>query len=196
MREHSRDPYVRQARGAGLRSRAVFKLEELDRRHKLFRPGQSVVDLGAAPGSWSEYAGARVAPGGAVIAIDLLAMPALANVTFLQGDITDAHWRQTHSARLRQAGVDLVISDMAPNLSGIAALDQTRVLELATTAFEFARDALQPRGHFLVKLFEGGDSAAFRKQLMGQFQQVILCKPRASRARSAEIYLLAKDFSP
>ena len=195
LQEHNRDPFVNLARSRQLRSRAVFKLEELDRRYNLFRPGQTVVDLGAAPGSWSGYVSEKVRPGGRVIAIDLLEMQPLANVTFLQGDITDPEYLQNCVAELRKFKVDLVISDMAPNLSGIASVDQANSLNLAQTASRLAGSVLQKRGHFLVKLFQGGDSASFRKKLLGKFEKVILCKPRASRANSGEVYILAKGYN-
>ncbi len=195
MQEHNRDPFVNLARSRQLRSRAVFKLEELDRRYKLFRPGQTVVDLGAAPGSWSGYVSEKVRPGGRVIAIDLLEMQPLANVTFLQGDITDPEYLQNCVAELRKFKVDLVISDMAPNLSGIASVDQANSLNLAQTASRLASSVLQKSGHFLVKLFQGSDSASFRKQLLEKFEKAILCKPRASRANSREVYILAKGYN-
>ena len=194
LREHNRDQYVNLARRRQLRSRAVFKLEELDRRYKLFRPGQTVVDLGAAPGSWSGYASEKVRPGGKVIAIDMLDMQPLAGVTFLKGDITDDKCRQNFMAELGRFRVGLVISDMAPNLSGIAAVDQANSLELAEAACRLACSVLQRRGQLLVKLFQGEDSAAFRKGLPEKFEQVILCKPRASRASSSEVYILAKGY--
>ena len=195
LQEHNRDPFVNLARSRQLRSRAVFKLEELDRRHKLLRPGQTVVDLGAAPGSWSGYVSDRVSPDGRVIAIDLLEMQPLANVTFFQGDITDPEYLQNCIAELSKFKVDLVISDMAPNLSGIASVDQANSLNLAETASQLACSVLQKRGHFLVKLFQGGDSAIFRNQLLEKFGKVILCKPRASRANSREVYILGKGYN-
>ena len=195
LREHNRDPFVNLARGRQLRSRAVFKLEELDRRYRLFRPGQTVVDLGAAPGSWSHYASEKVRPGGKVIAVDLLDMQPLANVTFLQGDITDPEYLQTCINKLQKYEVDLVISDMAPNLSGITAADQANSLRLAETACGLACSVLGRNGHFLVKLFQGGDSDAFRKGLLKNFEKVILSKPRASRANSSEVYILAKGYN-
>ena len=195
LREHNRDPFVNLARTRQLRSRAVFKLEELDLRYKLFRPGQTVVDLGAAPGSWSLYVSEKVRPGGKVIAVDLLGMQPLANVTFLQGDITDPGYLQTCIDKLRKYRVDLVISDMAPNLSGITAVDQASSLNLAETACRLACSVLVRNGHFLVKLFQGGDSDAFRKGLLKKFEKVILNKPRASRASSSEVYFLAKGYN-
>ena len=195
LRDHNRDPFVNLARDRQLRSRAVFKLEELDRRYRLFRPGQTVVDLGAAPGSWSLYVSEKVRPGGKVIAVDLLEMQPLANVTFLRGDITDPEYLQTCTAELQKYEVDLVISDMAPNLSGIAAVDQASSLNLAETACRLACSVLAGNGHFLVKLFQGEDSAAFRKGLLATFEKAILAKPRASRANSSEVYILAKGYN-
>ena len=196
LREHNRDPFVNLARSRQLRSRAVFKLEELDRRYRLFRPGQTVVDLGAAPGSWSGYVNEKISPGGKVIAIDLQDMQPLAEVIFLQGDITDDEYLQNCIAELSKFKVDLVISDMAPNLSGIAAVDQANCLNLAETACRFACSVLQRHGHLLVKFFQGRDSAAFRKELLRRFEKVILSKPRASRANSREVYILAKGYNP
>ena len=195
LQQHNRDPFVNLARSRQLRSRAVFKLEELDRRYKLFHPGQTVVDLGAAPGSWSGYVSEKVRPGGTVIAVDLLEMQPLANVTFLRGDITDPEYLQNCVVELQKFEVDLVISDMAPNLSGIVSVDQANSMNLAETASRLACSVLQKRGHFLVKIFQGGDSAAFRKQLLEKFGKVILSKPRASRANSREVYILAKGYN-
>ncbi|MDE0155354.1 MAG: RlmE family RNA methyltransferase [Gammaproteobacteria bacterium] len=195
LQEHNRDRYVNLARNRQLRSRAVFKLEELDRRHKLFRPGQTVLDLGAAPGSWSAYAVEKVGPGGKVIAVDLLDMQPIVGVTFLQADLNDAERLQYCIAELGENSVDLVISDMAPNLSGIAAVDQAGSLNLAESACRVACSVLRENGHFLVKLFQGGGSAAFRKQLVKKFDKVMQAKPRASRANSSELYLLAKGYN-
>ena len=195
LQEHNRDRYVNLARSRQLRSRAVFKLEELDRRHKLFRPGQTVLDLGAAPGSWSAYVVEKVRPGGKVIAVDLLDMQPIAGVTFLQADLNDAERLQYCIAELGENSADLVISDMAPNLSGIAAVDQANSLNLAETACRIACSMLRENGHFLVKLFQGGGSAAFRKQLVEKFDKVMQAKPRASRANSSELYLLAKGYN-
>ena len=195
VREHDRDPYVNLARSRQLRSRAVFKLEELDRRYKLFRPGQTVVDLGAAPGSWSGYVSEKVRPGGQVIAIDLLDMQPLAGVSFLKGDISDDKYLQNCISELSKFKVDLVISDMAPNLSGIAEVDQANSLNLAQAACRLACSVLKKRGHLLVKIFQGADSVAFRKGLLEKFEKVILSKPRASRANSSEVYILAKGYT-
>ena len=195
LREHNRDQFVNQARRSQLRSRAVFKLEEIDQRHKLFQPGQIVVDLGATPGSWSGYASKKVGPAGKVIAIDLLEMQPVENVTFLQGDITDEQLLQQCIAELNNAEAALVISDMAPNLSGIAVTDQANSLYLAETARDLAFSVLENGGHLLVKLFQGSDSDTFRKGLKKKFQKVTLHKPRASQANSSEIYVLAKGYN-
>ena len=195
LREHNRDRYVNLARSRQLRSRAVFKLEELDRRHKLFRPGQTVVDLGAAPGSWSAYVVEKVRPGGKVIAVDLLDVQPLSGVIFLQADLNDAERLQYCIAELGENSADLVISDMAPNLSGIADKDQAGSLKLAESAYRVACSALRKKGHFLVKLFQGSDSAAFGKQLVEKFDTVVQVKPRASRANSGELYILAKGYN-
>lgn len=192
LQEHNRDRYVNLARSRQFRSRAVFKLEELDRRYRLFRPGQTVVDLGAAPGSWSAYVAEKVRPGGKVIAVDLLDMQPIAGVVFLRSDLTDANDLRRCLTELGRHRVDLVISDMAPNLSGIAATDQANSLNLAETACRIACSVLCGRGHFLVKLFQGDDVAAFRKQLLEKFDKVVSVKPRASRANSGEVYILAQ----
>ena len=195
LREHNRDRYVHLARSRQLRSRAVFKLEELDRRHRLFRAGQTVFDLGAAPGSWSAYAAEKVGPGGRVIAIDVLDLQPLPGVVFLQADVTDAASLQDCMAELGKYSVDLVISDMAPNLSGIADKDQAGSLSLAQTAYRIACSVLRDKGSFLVKLFQGGESAAFRKQLLKKFDKVLFVKPQASRPASGEVYILAKGYN-
>ena len=195
LQEHNRDQYVNQARSRQLRSRAVFKLEELDRRYRLFRPGQTVIDLGAAPGSWSAYVSKKVKPGGAVIAVDILEMPPLPGVTFLRCDLSDADSRHACLTSLAEYRADLVISDMAPNLSGIAAADQANSLNLAETAAQLSYSVLRERGHFLVKLFQGSEVAEFRKRLNEKFDTVILVKPQASRANSSEVYLLAKGYA-
>ena len=195
LQEHNRDRFVNLARSRQLRSRAVFKLEELDQRYRLFRPGQTVVDLGAAPGSWSAYVIEKVRPGGKVIAVDVLDMQPLSGVTFLQADLNDAERLKDCMAELGDNSADLVISDMAPNLSGIASVDQANSLDLAQTAYRIACSVLRGKGHFLVKLFQGGGSAAFRKQLVKKFDKVLQVKPRASRANSSELYLLATGYN-
>lgn len=194
MQEHVADAYVKRARVEGRRSRAAFKLDEIAARDRLLRPGMVVVDLGAAPGGWSQVAAARVAPGGRVIALDQLDMAPVAGVDFLRGDFRD----DTVAAELERVlggqPVDLVLSDMAPNLSGIAATDQARALELAELALDFALNHLKPQGNFVVKIFHGSGFDEFLRMLRNRFQSVAVRKPEASRSRSREVYLLAKGL--
>jgi 23S rRNA (uridine2552-2'-O)-methyltransferase len=194
-RQH-KDPYVQRARREGRASRAVFKLEALDAREGLLRPGMVVVDLGAAPGGWSAYAAEKVGERGLVVAVDLLTMDIPADVHFIRGDFRDeAVYRQVREG-LGQRPVDLVLSDMAPNLSGVRSVDQPRAMLLAELAWDFARETLAPGGALLVKLFQGEGSDAFVKGLRGAFRRVVVRKPDASRPSSREIYLLATDFVP
>lgn len=192
MKEHVADAYVKRARAEGMRSRAAYKLEEIAGHDRLLGPGMLVVDLGAAPGSWSQVAARRVAPGGRVIALDLLDMPGLAGVTFIRGDFRDQEVVEALEHALSGQKVDLVLSDLAPNLSGIAATDQARALELAELALDFAVKHLKPQGKFLVKSFQGAAFEGFLKNLRSRFRTVAVRKPDASRSRSREVYLLAK----
>jgi 23S rRNA (uridine2552-2'-O)-methyltransferase len=192
IEEHVSDAYVRRARSEGLRSRASYKLEQIAERDRLLAPGMLVVDLGAAPGGWSQIAARRVAPGGRVIALDLIEMPGLAGVTVVHGDFRDHAVVEGLERALEGRKVDLVLSDMAPNLSGISATDQARALELAELALDFAAKHLKPQGNFLVKLFHGAGFEDFVKVLRRQFRTVIVRKPDASRSRSREIYVVAK----
>ncbi len=192
MKEHVADAYVKRARAEGMRSRAAYKLEQIAGHDRLLGPGMLVVDLGAAPGSWSQVAARRVAPGGRVIALDLLDMPGLAGVTFIRGDFRDGEAVEALEHALSGQKVDLVLSDMAPNLSGIAATDQARALELAELALDFALKHLKPRGKFLVKVFQGAAFEDFLKKLRSRFRSVAVRKPEASRSRSSEVYLLAR----
>lgn len=194
--EHENDEFVLQARKLGYRSRARFKLEEIDGRDKLLRRGQVVVDLGAAPGGWSEYAASRTGPSGKVIALDILPMPPVPGVTFLQADFTEQEALDQLAGVLDgEPGVDLVISDMAPNMSGIDVSDQAKSMYLAELALDFAQNVLRPGGDFLVKVFQGAGFDGFQRDLRQQFDRVASRKPRASRARSREMYLLARGFS-
>ncbi|MBR4736686.1 MAG: RlmE family RNA methyltransferase [Rhodocyclaceae bacterium] len=191
MHEHVTDVWVQRARREGWRSRAAFKLMEIDERDHLLRPGQVIVDLGAAPGSWSQVAVARTAPDGRVFALDLLAMEPIPGVHFIQGDFReDAPLRQLQDA-LAGAQVDVVLSDMAPNISGVAVADQARAAYLAELAVDFAVQHLAPQGRLLVKVFQGGDFPALRAHFTAHFAQVEIRKPKASRERSPEVYLLA-----
>ncbi|MDP2134296.1 MAG: RlmE family RNA methyltransferase [Sulfuritalea sp.] len=190
--EHVNDAYVQRARAEGWRSRAAFKLTEIDDKDRLLKPGMTVVDLGSAPGSWSQVAARRVAPGGRLIALDLLPMDALHGVHFIQGDFRDDAVLQELAAALEGRQVDLVLSDMAPNMSGIAVVDQARVMHLAELTLEFCALHLKPGGDMLVKVFQGDGFMELRRALQQQFQTLQMRKPLASRNRSAEIYLLAR----
>ena len=194
MQEHVADAYVKRARAEGMRSRASYKLEQIAERDRLLAPGMWVVDLGAAPGGWSQFAARQVAPGGRVIALDLIEMPGLAGVSFVHGDFRDREVVEALERALEGRRADLVLSDMAPNLSGISATDQARALELAELALEFASKHLKPQGNFLVKLFHGAGFDDFVKELRRQFRTVSVRKPEASRSRSREIYVVAKGL--
>lgn len=190
--EHFDDVYVKRAQAEGLRSRAVFKLTELDEKYRLLGPGMVVVDLGAAPGGWSEVAAPRVGEDGRVIALDILPMDPLPGVEFIEGDFTEDAPLQALEAALQGREVDLVLSDMAPNMSGVTVIDQTKAIYLAELAFEFAAKHLKPGGHFLVKLFHGEGFDAFVQRCRRAYQTVVVRKPDASRPRSREVYLLAR----
>lgn len=194
LAEHAADPYVKRAHDEGWRSRAAFKLEEIQRSDHLLKPGMTVVDLGAAPGGWSQFAARTLAGRGRVIALDLLEMPAVPGVEFLQGDFNDETVLQELLTRLGDARVDLVMSDMAPNMMGIADVDHDRSMNLVELALDFAGRTLHPGGDFLAKVFQGRSFQPFIAQLRGQFETVKLRKPKASRARSAEVYVLARGF--
>ncbi|MBK1734260.1 23S rRNA methyltransferase [Halorhodospira abdelmalekii] len=191
--QHESDPFVRRARAEGWRSRAALKLEAIDARDRLFMPGAVVVDLGAAPGGWSQLAVRRVTPGGVVIAIDRLAMEPLPGVEMICDDFAEPSGLQAVEAALEGRSVDVVLSDMAPNLTGHTAVDQPAVMALAELAADFAHAWLSHRGTFLVKAFQGEDFDAFRGQLQQTFRRVLIRKPDASRAASREVYLLARE---
>ena len=190
--EHVNDAWVQRARAEGWRSRAAFKLIEIDDKDKLLKPGMTVVDLGSAPGSWSQVAARRVAPGGRLVALDLLPMEALHGVEFIQGDFREDTTVQALAAALEGRQVDLVLSDMAPNMSGIGMVDQARVMLLAELTLEFCALHLKLGGDMLVKVFQGDGFMELRRALQQQFQTLQMRKPAASRNRSAEIYLLAR----
>jgi len=191
MHEHLADPYVRRANAEGYRARAAYKLMEIDERDHLLRPGMVVVDLGAAPGSWCQVAVERCGRG-RVFALDLLPMEPVAGVDFLQGDFSDEAVLAEFERRLKGRRVDLVLSDMAPNISGVAAADQARSIMLCELALDFAVNRLQPDGRFLVKVFQGEGFMDFRREMERCFQTVRTRKPKASRDRSAETYLLGE----
>lgn len=192
VHDHVNDPYVQRAQAEGYRARAAYKLLEIDERDRLLKPGAVVVDLGAAPGSWCQVAVKRCGPSGRVFALDLLAVEAIAGVDFLQGDFTEDAVLEELESRLGGARVDVVLSDMAPNLSGVSAVDQARSIHLCELGLDFAVRHLKPGGHFLVKVFQGEGFMAYRKQMEASFASVQVRKPKASRDRSAEVYLLGK----
>ncbi|MCB8889128.1 23S rRNA (uridine(2552)-2'-O)-methyltransferase RlmE [Vreelandella malpeensis] len=194
MKEHFDDQYVKQSWQDGYRSRASYKLLELDEKDKLFRPGMTVIDLGAAPGGWSQVAAEKVGIDGVVIASDILEMDALAGVDFIQGDFTEESVLNAILETLGDRQVDLVMSDMAPNMSGMAAIDQPQAMYLVELALELARETLPKGGTFLAKVFQGEGFDAYLKELKGSFDRVVTRKPGASRARSREVYFLAQGF--
>lgn len=194
VHQHVNDPYVQRAQAEGFRARATYKLMEIDDREELLRPGAVVVDLGAAPGSWSQLAVRRCAPYGRVLALDVLPMEPIAGVDFICGDFTADAVLAELEARLQGARVDLVMSDMAPNLSGVAAADQARSIHLCELALEFALNHLQPAGALVVKVFQGEGFLSFRRQMEASFAAVQVRKPKASRPRSAEVYLFGKGL--
>lgn len=194
LQEHFSDPFVHQAQAAGYRSRAVYKLQEIQKAEKFLHPGMTVVDLGAAPGGWSQMVGEFLQGRGRVIASDILPMAALPGVEFIQGDFTEEPVLTALKNTLAGQPVDVVLSDMAPNISGIAVVDQSRALLLAELALDFCRQFLKPEGSFLIKLFQGGAVDAYLSECRRAFAKVSIKKPAASRARSREIYLLARQF--
>lgn len=189
-----RDTYVEQANRAGWRSRAVFKLEQIQDKERLLKPGSTCVDLGSAPGSWSQLAARLVAPTGRVIAIDLLPMEPIPGVEFLEGDFTAPETLQALRNLVGSKPVDLVMSDMAPNMSGNRVMDQPRSLALLDEALAFAREVLRPGGDLLLKAFQGEGIDTLTRELKRDFRTVKTLKPKASRPESREIYLLARSF--
>ncbi|MEQ1772863.1 MAG: RlmE family RNA methyltransferase [Burkholderiales bacterium] len=194
MMQHVNDPYVKRATAEGMRSRAAYKLQQINEKDHLLKPGMVVVDLGAAPGGWSQVAGRLVAPGGRVVAIDLLEMTDLYGVTFIRGDFSENAGLAALEQALDGMPVDLVLSDMAPNISGIAQVDQARLVGLVELALDFAAKHLKPQGNFLVKMFHGAGFDAYVKAMRGVFRQVQTRKPDASRKGSREVYLLGKGL--
>ena len=190
LRRHVSDPYVRKAKAEGYRSRAAFKLTQIDVRENLLRPGMTVVDLGAAPGGWSQVAAEKVKPGGRVIAIDLLPIVPISGVTVLKGDFRG----QSLFDALQGTKADVVLSDVSPNLSGIGDVDQARALELTAAAIDFCSKALKPDGVFLVKVFQGQAFDELLEHVRRTFTRVKAVKPPASRGESAEMYLLARGL--
>lgn len=194
LKEHFEDEYVRRAQREGWRSRGAFKLEEIDDRDRLLRPGMAVVDLGASPGGWSQLAARRLRRRGRVISMDILPMDPIEDVTFIQGDFLDASNMARLSQEIAGGPVDLVLSDMAPNMSGVKAVDQPRSMYLAELAVDFAKDVLAPGGDLLLKVFQGEGFDPLLAELRRNFGRVASRKPKASRPRSRELYLLARNY--
>ena len=192
LRRHLTDPYVKLAQKDGYRSRSAYKLIELDEENKLIKPGMTVVDLGAAPGGWSQVTARKIGSKGRVIAIDLLDMAAIPGVIFLKADFSEPAGLDAMIAALAGRPADLVLSDMAPNLTGITVTDQARMFALAELALEFSREFLKPGGDFLIKVFQGAGYPGYVKAMRLMFAKAVVKKPNASRAESNEIYLLGK----
>ncbi len=194
LREHFDDPYVKKAQQDGYRSRAAYKLLELNEKDRLFKPGMTVLDLGAAPGGWTQVAAKLVGHNGMVIASDILDMDPIAGVEFLQGDFREESVYQQLLGIIGERPVDLVISDMAPNMSGMDAVDQPKSMYLAELALEMAGQVMKKGGTFVVKVFQGAGFQEYRQVMLKQFASIASRKPEASRPRSKEIYLVAKGF--
>ncbi|MEO8400946.1 MAG: 23S rRNA (uridine(2552)-2'-O)-methyltransferase RlmE [Gammaproteobacteria bacterium] len=193
LREHFSDPYVKQAQQEGYRSRAIYKLLELQERDKLFKPGMIIVDLGAAPGGWSQLVTKLVGKKGRVIALDILPMEPLPGVEFIEGDFSEESVVEELLQRIGPTKADWVISDMSPNMSGVDSVDQPRSVELAELALDLADRVLHENGGFIVKIFQGEGFDSFLLAVRKQFKKVIIRKPKASRDRSREVYLLARN---
>lgn len=196
LREHFSDPYVKKAQAEGMRSRAAYKLEELVERDRLLKPGMVVVDLGAAPGGWSQWVRQALGDSGRVVALDILEMPSLAGVEFIHGDFREDAVLASLENLLNGQPVDLVLSDMAPNMSGVDAVDLPRAMHLAELAMDFADRHLRPGGTFLIKLFQGVGFDAYVRDLRARYDRVVIRKPAASRRRSTEVYALAQGRRP
>ncbi|RUO68924.1 23S rRNA (uridine(2552)-2'-O)-methyltransferase RlmE [Idiomarina ramblicola] len=194
LKEHFDDQFVQKAQKKGLRSRAVFKLEEIQKRDKLIKKGQTVVDLGAAPGGWSQYAADYFNGDGQIIACDILAMDPIAGVDFLQGDFREESVLSALLERIGGKNVDVVLSDMAPNMSGNSTVDQARSMYLVELALDMCHQVLKPGGSFVVKVFQGQGFEPFLKDVRAAFKDVKTRKPESSRARSREVYLVATDY--
>ncbi len=192
--EHFSDEFVQRAQQEGYRGRAVYKLKELDKRFQLLKPGMQVVDLGSAPGAWSEYASQKLQGKGRIIAMDILPMDSISDVEFIQGDFHEIEVLEKIMESLKGQGVNLVISDIAPNMSGMDAVDQPRAMYLAELAQDFAHQVLILGGNLLVKAFQGEGFDTFIAGLRGNFATVSICKPKASRPRSREVYVLARCY--
>ncbi|WP_017941359.1 MULTISPECIES: 23S rRNA (uridine(2552)-2'-O)-methyltransferase RlmE [unclassified Thioalkalivibrio] len=193
LKEHFDDPYVQRAQQEGYRGRAVYKLQEIDERDRLLKPGMRVVDLGAAPGGWSQYAAQKIGRKGVLVATDILPMDPIPGAEIVMGDFREDAVLQEILAKLGDEPADLVLSDMAPNLTGTDAVDQPRSIHLCELALDLATQILNPRGAFLVKLFQGEGSDAYLAEVRRRFGSVKVRKPKASRPRSREVYVLARE---
>ena len=194
LKEHFDDEYVRRSQQDGYRSRAIYKLIEIDDKDRLIKPGMTIIDLGAAPGGWSEYCVKKLGKNGKVVALDILPMEPINEVSIIEGDFREDAVFEELMAVMNNAQADLVISDMAPNISGMESVDMPRAYHLCELALDLARQVLKPGGGLLVKLFQGEGFEAYNKELKTSFSKVVMRKPKASRARSREIYALAKGF--
>ncbi len=194
MQEHVNDPYVKQAQKEGYRSRSAYKLIELNEKDRLIRPGMLIMDLGSAPGGWSQVAGKLVGEKGRVLATDILPMDSLKNVDFIQGDFTDEAVLNQILEALNGQKPDLIISDIAPNLSGIDSADQGTSIYLVELVLDMVRRVLKPKGNFVVKVFQGSGSDAYLKDVRSSFEKISVRKPKSSRPRSREVYVVAKGF--
>jgi len=199
LKEHFDDEYVRRSQQGGYRSRAIYKLIEIDKKDRLVKPGMTIIDLGAAPGGWSEYCVKKMAGKGTVVALDILPMEPIDGVTIIEGDFRENDVFEALMAVLKNGAeetsrADLVISDMAPNISGMESVDMPRAYYLCELALDLARQVLNPGGGLLVKLFQGEGFEAYNKELKASFSKVVMRKPKASRARSREVYALATGF--
>ncbi len=199
LKEHFDDEYVLRSQQDGYRSRAIYKLIEIDKKDRLVKPGMTIIDLGAAPGGWSEYCVKKLGKKGTMVALDILPMEAIKGVTIIEGDfredpVFDELMTVIASGENNSGKVDLVISDMAPNISGMGSVDMPRAYYLCELALDLARQVLKPGGGLLVKLFQGEGFEAYNKELKASFSKVVMRKPRASRARSREVYALATGF--
>jgi 23S rRNA (uridine2552-2'-O)-methyltransferase len=194
LHRQEKDPYAKQARASHYRSRAAYKLSEIDKKDKLFRNVQTVVDVGASPGSWSQYVSEQLGPQGKIVAVDILPMQPIDKVLFIEGDFTEDEVVQACMSGLNGARADLVLSDIAPNLSGVRSSDQARSMYLAELVLSFSDEVLSPGGDILVKLFQGEGCDQFKKELANRFQKVMVRKPQASRDSSREFYVLARGY--
>ena len=194
LSRQQQDQFVKKARKFNYRSRAVFKLQEIDEKYHLIKPGQIIFDLGAAPGSWSQYVSQKVGSNGQVIAVDILDMQPIKSVQFIQGDISEKSVYERCLSQVDNHQADLVISDMAPNLTGIRDVDQARSMSLSERVLDFSRHVLRSQGGIVIKLFQGKDTDKFKTELSEKFQRVTVCKPDASRDSSREFYILARGY--